>query len=364
MSITHPSMGRNSEFTVVETGASGKVTGQFGEGGQGQVFRCQVGDRDLALKVYHPHYITSFPHYRKVIKKLTQMVPPSPRYIWPEATIRVDSKPDFFGYIMPLKPSGYFDAMDYISHARPIRFRELLRASSQIARALELLHARGLCYRDINYNNIAVHPDHGDTTVFDNDNVVFDDPESADNPAPFFPGCVAKEVIDGSYRPSSDGDRHSLAVLYFYLFFRHNPLEGKKVLDHPIWGAEEQVQFCKDPLYIFDPEDDSNEALPMSEEDPDGNAGHNALYYRSIYPDWFMKPFNNAFTVGLHQRHRRVLEQKWRSVFDLLGHQVIYCSNPACNENGLPLENFYRGESRHHCRTCKGEIVLPPRIKM
>jgi hypothetical protein len=64
--------------------------------------------------------------------------------------------------------------------------------------------------------------------------------------------------------PSTQTDLFSLAVLLFYMFVMHHPLEGRKelaikCLDLPamkkLYGTE--------PLFIFDPSDDSNALLVL-----------------------------------------------------------------------------------------------------
>ncbi len=67
---------------------------------------------------------------------------------------------------------------------------------------------------------------------------------------------MAPEIVRGEAVPGTQTDLFSLAVLLFYMFVMHHPLEGKKelaikCLDLPamkkLYGTE--------PLFIFDPVD-------------------------------------------------------------------------------------------------------------
>jgi serine/threonine protein kinase len=361
--IVSPLFSNGDEFRVRETGQKGKVIGEFGEGGQGQVFKARMDDgTEKALKVYHKHYLSDNNWLQTKIPALVQRGAPSDRFLWPEGTVEIRKDRELFGYVMPLKPPNFEDAVSYLGSTK-ITYRALLRATTQTARGFEALHARGLCYRDVNWNNVAIHAQDGDSRIVDNDNVDFDSDEC--QVAIGFPSFIAPEVLKGEYRPSSDSDRHALAVLFYYLFFQCHPLDGKSVLQYDIWGNDDQNQHYSNASYHFNADDKSNEAIKMGEQDPDGLAGHNALYYRKIFPEGFLAHFDRTFSAGLKQRHKRTMESVWRAAFDLLGHQIIHCSNPRCADAVTGArENFYRGEQLHRCYKCKGEIVLPPRIRI
>ena len=73
-------------------------------------------------------------------------------------------------------------------------------------------------------------------------------------------------------------DAHSLAVLLFHMLFIGHPLMGKKMLSIRSWDAvSQQVLFGKEPVFIFDPKDKSNEALDLA-QDPTGESGGTAFY--------------------------------------------------------------------------------------
>jgi serine/threonine protein kinase len=199
----------------------------------------------------------------------------------------------------------------------------------------------------------------------DNDNVDFDSDEDLVRIG--YPSFIAPEVLRGESRPSSDSDRHSLAVLFYYLFFMHHPLEGKAVLsdDSAIFDGVASSKIYANSPYHFDPDDKSNEALPSSEDDDGGLAGDKAIRNRQIYPESFLKHFDDTFTKGLKKKHLRTMENVWGDAFDELEHQIILCRNPSCQDSELGArENFYQGERPHHCYQCQQEITLPPRMKV
>ena len=63
-------------------------------------------------------------------------------------------------------------------------FRALTTAGLELAHSFMLLHARGLCYRDISFGNVLFDPDTGSILICDNDNVATDGA-----------GCVTVEEI-------------------------------------------------------------------------------------------------------------------------------------------------------------------------
>ena len=113
------------------------------------------------------------------------------------------------------------------------------------------------------------------------------------------PRFIAPEIVRGEAAPSTQTDLFSLAVLLFYLFHVHHPLEGSreaaiKCFDLPamnrLYGTE--------PCFIFDPADAGNRPLPGLHD--------NALAHWPIYPQFLRDLFTQAFTAGLHDAAERV----------------------------------------------------------
>jgi hypothetical protein len=118
----------------------------------------------------------------------------------------------------------------------------------------------------------------------------------------------------------------------------------------------------KEPVFIFDPQDRSNEAV----DDPEG--GRNALRFWRIYAQFFRDTFTRAFTTGLRDPHHgRVLEGEWREVLVRLRDSIYYCFN--CSSQGT--ENFYDADAFQasrgkppQCHKCAKETILPFRIRI
>jgi hypothetical protein len=148
---------------------------------------------------------------------------------------------------------------------------------------------------------------------------------------------------------------YSLSVLLFYMFVRSHPLEGER---------EQQIRFYHDhvqtellnlygvnPVFIFDPEDDSNRPAP--------DAQRNAIAFWGLYPAFFRDLFITAFTKGLHDPYARVLEGVWRRSLIQLRDLIRYC--PTCGaENFFDPDNSEGDQSS--CWKCSTLLPAPWRI--
>jgi hypothetical protein len=178
---------------------------------------------------------------------------------------------------------------------------------------------------------------------------------------------MAPEIVRSESMPSRQTDLFSLAVLLFYIFHVSHPLVGKKILGIRAWDLPARTKlFGTEPTFIFDPTDQSNQAVDKS-VDPMGEAGVNALKYWHIYPQFLRDTFTKAFTDGIRDaEHGRVLEGEWRRILSQLRDSIFYC--PSC-KNGT--ENFYDPEAVKSsggkppaCWSCKKEVRLPYRIRI
>ena len=138
----------------------------------------------------------------------------------------------------------------------------------------------------------------------------------------------------------------------------HHPLEGRREL--PIHSFDLPAMsrlYGTGPLFIFDPQNRSNEPVP----------GHhdNALLSWPIYPKFLRDLFIRAFTDGLRNSdHGRVREGEWRAAMIRLRDSILHCRQ--CG-----TENFYDGSvltmsgtGAGNCWSCKAPIQLPYRIRI
>lgn len=328
-----------------------KVELFLGGGGQGEVYKADLGGKKVALKWYFPSQAT--PQQRAALETLVKMGAPNDKFLWPLDLTLAENVPGF-GYYMPLREPRFKGIVDLMKRRIEPTFRALAKAGFILADSYLQLHAKGLCYRDISFGNVFFDPDTGDTLICDNDNVAVDKRQQVGVLGT--PRFMAPEVVRGEALPSTQTDLYSLAVLLFYMFIVHHPLEGKretaiKCLDLP---AMNQL-YGTDPLFIFDPNDDSNRPLRGYHD--------NALDFWPIYPQFLRELFTRAFTVGLKDPQARVRESEWRGAMTQLQDAIFYCAR--CG-----AENFYDGDALRTtgklspCWNCHSELLLPPRIRI
>ncbi len=323
----------------------------LGGGGQGEVYRADLGGQKVALKWYFPAQAT--PEQRAALEVLIRKGPPSEKFLWPiELTESADVQG--FGYIMPLRGPQYKSIVDLMKRQAEPTFRALATAGLELANSFLGLHAMGYCYRDISFGNVFFEPNTGEILICDNDNVAVDG--ATEGGVLGTPRFMAPEIVRSEARPSMQTDLYSLAVLLFYMLMVHHPLEGKressiKCLDLPAMNK----LYGTDPLFIFDPNDDSNRPVEGFHD--------NALTFWPLYPFFVRDLFTKAFTVGLHDAQTRIRESEWRAAMVRMRDAITYC--PQCG-----AENFYSAEKLKAtgnpgvCWACNASLVLPPRIRI
>ena len=143
-----------------------------------------------------------------------------------------------------------------------------------------------------------------------------------------------------------DTDKFSLAVILFKLFMRGNPVEGAKV--HAacvLTGAKELEFFGTNPVFIFDPKDESNR--------PVKGVDNNVLKFWGLYPEYIRKLFLRAFTDGLHDPSKRPIDNEWMNALIRLRSEIVRCP---CGRN--PIFMSYSGLDGHSftCPKCGRRI--------
>ena len=234
-------------------------------------------------------------------------------------------------------------------------FRALTMAGLELAHSYLQLHSQGLCYCDISFGNVFFDPNTGEVLICDNDNVIVNGGKPPINGTI---GFMAPEVVCGDTLPSTQTDLFSLAVLLFYMFMIHHPLEGKKESSIRCFDQPAKTKlYGKEPVFIFDPNDDSNRPVPGFHD--------NAIACWPIYPQFLRDLLTRAFTDGIRDpQNGRVRESEWRLAMARLRDSIVYC--PHC-----ATENFYdadalkvSGGKPPSCWSCKKEIRFPARIRI
>ena len=302
-------------------GTTYTITRFIAAGGQGEVY--EVEDKksrsSYALKWYFKHSATAY--QKKLIERLVSRGKPDHRFLWPLDLVEGASG---FGYVMDLRPPHYKSILDLMKRRAEPTFSALCIAGINLADGYRSLHSQGLCYRDISFGNLFFNPADGDVLICDNDNVTVDkDSEGSTEGTPRF---IAPEIIARKESPSTLTDLYSMSVLLFYMFMLHHPLEGKveaniKCLD----GLAMEKIYGKDPIFIWDPVNKSNRPVQGYQD--------NAIIFWEIYPPYIRELFTRAFTEGLRDPNKRIVEKPWKEAIVQLRNSIMYCA--FCG-----LENF------------------------
>ena len=323
------------------SGANYTVRDFIGGGGQGEVYKVNGSNGDFALKWYYPGSATK--EQSEKIDNLSKMAPPSPRFLWPLERTTSSTAPGF-GYVMNLRPREYKGLNALLNGKLDPSFHALCTACMELSNSMHLLHAKGLCYQDINWGNVFFRADTGDILICDNDNVCVNGKEATVLGAPKF---MAPEIVRGEALPNADTDRFSLAVLLFMILLRAHPLDGRKEsLIHCMDPYAMRKLYGDEALFIFHPSDHSNA--------PVRGIHDNAIAYWPIYPAYVKRLFEKTFTDGIADpKNGRTLESQWRQALAQMRDSVFRC--PDCKR-----ENFFDlakpGSTCWHC----GKPLAPP----
>lgn len=342
-------VGRGVPATL-ETGASRLRTSSgraltlhrlIGEGSQGAVYEASddKGSRS-AVKLYYAS--TGGDAQRQLIEDLIDRGAPDARFLWPQETLESDD--GRFGYVMSLRPDTYAGLADLLTGRADATFATACRLCIELADAFLKLHSNGLCYRDISFGNVFFEPSSGAILICDNDNVGIDG--ASRSGVLGTRRFMAPEIVRRESLPSAATDLYSLSVLLFYVLMMGHPLLGRRELDFACWDdrAESEL-FGREPVFVFDPTDRSNEPAPSV---------HDAvLQYWDLYPGYVREQFVQAFTQGLVDPYARVRESVWRTTLSRLRDGIVKCTR--CNREGF----VERGVATASCWSCRSQLSEP-----
>jgi DNA-binding helix-hairpin-helix protein with protein kinase domain len=319
----------------------------IGTGAQGNVYRAFLNGQEYAVKWYFPASATQ--RQRAAVELLIKKGPPNDRFLWPLDTALCQGHPGF-GYLMPMREPRFRGMADLMKREIDPSFRILTHAALELADSFLRLHSLGLCCSDISFGNVFLDAGTGEVMLCDNDNVALDGEGVGGILGT--PRFMAPEIVGGLSRACRATDLHSLAVILFYFFMIHHPLEGRRereitCLDLPAM----KMLYGSEALFIFDPKQGANR--------PVAGVHNNAALFWNLYPGYVRDIFTRAFTEGLRDPAARVKESEWRTVFTRMRDQIFYCHKCAA-------ENFltHDGETPvpmadQPCWAC-GEIPIPP----
>ena len=302
----------------------------LGSGGQGEVYKVTYKGKDYALKWYTASSIREMAEkFSKNIERNIDNGPPGDGFLWPKHLTEIQDN-NGFGYLMDLIPSNYSSFSDILRTYKveinpdgtgkrvPVGFKSLdtmVLAAHRMVSAFRSLSRAGLSYQDLNDGGFYIDTATGDVLICDCDNVA---PSGENFGIKGKPGYMAPEVVTGEAKPSRETDKYSLAVVLFKLFMRGDPLEGKRVVRCVVLtGAKELEFYGKDPLFVFDENDDSNR--------PVAGIHSNVLKNWPLYPEYVRDEFKKAFGPGLKDKSARIIPNAWYKVLSRLRMDIVSC---------------------------------------
>ena len=325
-------------------GLQATVEKELGRGGQGIVYLVELLGKKMALKWYiNPPDDRFYQNLESNVRKGA----PSSAFLWPEyITLKERGS---YGYIMPLRPEGYYEfGQFYLARVQFKSFEALLNAAMKICDGFKNLHLSGFSYQDLNDGNFFINPETGDVLICDNDNVM---PEGQASGILGKARYMAPEIVVGKSMPNKYSDRFSLAVLLFMLFYGNHPFEGDKVLQCPCMTEKYEKKFYGDDiLFIYDEKDKSNR--------PVMGVHRNVLRKWPVYPAILRNAFIEEFTQDrLKNPSHRNIEKKWQDVIRSLRDILVVC--PKCKE-----ETFITDDRSPKCMNCDRDIQISGGIQL
>ncbi len=338
-------------FQLRNAGTTGIVGQKLGEGGQGAVYLCDVGGRQLALKWYHPNVIQIDGTLGERIDRLISKGPPDKRFLFPIDRATIAGRAEF-GYVMPVVSSDRRPLSDILG--RPPKRLDLsleARATAcyEIADSFQQLHTSGLSYQDLNFGSFFIDPIRGGILICDPDNITIDGLVGGVLGTRKF---MAPEIVRREAMPSARTDLYAMAVLFFYALFQWHPLDGRReAAVEARTQASELGLYGTQPLFIFDPGSDANGPVA---------GAHDWVAARwKAMPGGLRELFVRSFTEGLWTPDARVVETEWRAAMARLRDAVTRC--PACTFE-IPLDVTSTQAGRPSCPACGAEVPRPSRM--
>jgi len=312
--------------------SSAIVEKELGRGGQGIVYEVKIDDKFYALKWYTCKF-NNKDAFRKNLENNISMGTPDSKFLWP--LFLTNEQQGSFGYIMNLRPKEYSNFYDILN--KETDFSSTLTAINSalnIVNGFRSLHRKGLSYQDLNDGNFFINVKSGDILICDNDNVTPDGKKNSGNIGGK-PGYMAPEIVTGKSHPNSLTDCHSLAVILFKLFCRHDPLMGEQYVKSVCITEKREIElYGSSPIFIFDPDNATNRPVKGIHPNP--------IKLWPLYPDFLQEAFIKSFAQGMSNTNLRLPENEWQKVLVRLRDVLLQC--PSCKED-IFLNHFQKGNT-------------------
>ena len=329
---------KKGDLVNLTNGSQAKIIEELGRGGQGIVYKVEVGNKEMAIKWYLNAPKQAF--YKNLEDNVAKGAP-SDAFLWPEYVTKKER--GSYGYIMRMRPKGYYEFGQYLLARRQFKsFEAITNAAMKICEGFKLLHLRGYSYQDLNDGNFFINPDNGDVLICDNDNVMPNNDKSGILGKARY---MAPEVVSGSKAPNTESDRFSLSVILFMLFYANHPLEGARVLACPCMTEQFEKKFYgSEAIFVYDKDNDTNRPV---------RGVHNNVLRRwmalpSILRDTFITEFSKD---KLQNPEKRITEREWQKIIQQLRDMLVIC--PQCGK-----ESFVENPSAPKCMSCQKDFQL------
>lgn len=316
-----------------------EVVDVLGRGGQGIVYRVRLHSKEYAMKWYYKPQKNEF--YDNLRKNIAQGAP-SDSFLWPLFLTEKEND-GTFGYIMDLRGLEYEDfGLFLLAKAKFESDSAMVEAAINICCNFRVLHNKGFSYQDLNDGNFFINPKNGDVLICDNDNVA---PSGVNSGIMGKCRYMAPEIVRGEKLPDAQSDRFSLSVILFLLFFGNHPLEGKRIAETPCMTEKHERKFYgKEPLFIYDPSDDSNR--------PVKGIHNNVIAFWNQYPKYVRETFEKQFSQEvLKEPQKRQTEKEWLKILSKMRNDMVAC--PTCGEEQFTIDGSFT------CPKCKHQFNAP-----
>jgi DNA-binding helix-hairpin-helix protein with protein kinase domain len=331
---------KSGDKVNLTNGTQAKIIKELGRGGQGIVYLVDLAGEQMALKWYLKAPDNKF--YKNLEENISKGAP-SDAFLWPEYLTRKEK--GSYGYIMKLRPQGYYEFGQYLLAKRQFgSFEAMLNAAMKICEGFYKLHLSGLSYQDLNDGNFFIESKTGDVLICDNDNVMPDGRKSGIMGKARY---MAPEVVGGK-APDKYSDRFSLSVILFMLFYGNHPFEGSRVLACPCMTESFEKKFYgSDILFIYD---ENKENRPV-------RGVHNNVIRRwPAMPQTLQNAFKEQFGKDiLTAPDKRMIEKKWKGVIQSLRDTLVRC--PKCGD-----ETFISDSASPVCMNCGKSFDLAGKL--
>jgi len=325
-------------------GSSAFIEKELGRGGQGIVYSVNIDGKPYALKWYTCKF-NNKDAFRKNMESNITAGPPDSKFLWP--LFLTGEQEGSFGYVMNLRTKEYSVFSDILNNEVKFPSTEMVILSAlNIVNGFRSLHRKGLSYQDLNDGNFFINVNTGDVLICDNDNVTPDGKKNSGGIGGK-PGYMAPEIVTGKSFPNSLTDCHSLAVILFKLFCRHDPLMGEQYVKSVCITEKREIElYGSSPVFIFDPDNDTNRPVKGIHPNP--------IKLWHIYPDFLQEAFISSFCEGMKNPNARLPENEWQKTLVRLRSELLHC--PSCKDD-IFLNHVKKGESIK-CN-CKSSFSYP-----